>query len=127
MVVLLYINSCADPAQPISPRTYGTARDFVSSPLSSRNNVPSTPCRCGALFDSIFVLFTHTCAVPLRDSGWHKGKITDRPLSYAEALVRTGCVETIEATVRRRRLLFAGFIIRMWDERLPKLVLLLGR
>ena len=55
---------------------------------------------------------------------WRKGKRTDRPLSYAEALTRAGCAETIEATVRKRRLLFAGRIMRMGDERLLKIVLL---
>jgi len=45
---------------------------------------------------------------------------------YAEALPhqRGGCTETIEVTVRTRRLLFAGSIMRMGDERLPKFVLL---
>eukprot|EP00752_Nemacystus_decipiens_P018359 g16470.t1 len=54
----------------------------------------------------------------------HQLKRTDRPLSYAEALLRTGCEETIEATVRKRRLCFAGFVMRMEDHRLPKRVLL---
>eukprot|EP00752_Nemacystus_decipiens_P015067 g13423.t1 len=56
--------------------------------------------------------------------GWSKWKRTDRPLSYAETLLRTGCEETIEATVRKRRLCFAGFVMRMDDDRLPKRVLL---
>eukprot|EP00752_Nemacystus_decipiens_P001316 g1306.t1 len=56
--------------------------------------------------------------------GWSAWKRTDRPLSYAEALLRTGCEETIEATVRKRRLCFAGFVMRMEDHRLPKRVLL---
>ena len=56
--------------------------------------------------------------------GWRKVKRTDRPLSYAEALTRAGCSETIEATVCKRRLLFGGLVVRMGDERLPKLVLL---
>eukprot|EP00752_Nemacystus_decipiens_P015574 g13897.t1 len=54
----------------------------------------------------------------------HQLKRTDRPLSYAEVLLRTGCEETIEATVRKRRLCFAGFVMRMEDHRLPKRVLL---
>ena len=54
----------------------------------------------------------------------HRRDRTDRPLSYAEALPRAGCTETIEATVRKRRLLFGGLVVRMEDERLPKLVLL---
>ena len=56
--------------------------------------------------------------------GWSRWKRTDRPLSYAETLLRTGCEETIEATVRKRRLCFAGFVMRMEDDRLPKRVLL---
>ena len=34
-------------------------------------------------------------------------------------LLKTGC-ESIEATLRRRRILFAGFVARMEDTRLPK-------
>ena len=60
----------------------------------------------------------------LRCIGWRKREKTDRPLSYAEALLRTGCDESIEATVRKRRLCFAGFVMRMGDDRLPKLVML---
>ncbi|CAB1121509.1 unnamed protein product [Ectocarpus sp. CCAP 1310/34] len=52
--------------------------------------------------------------------GWSKRKRSDRPLSYAQA----GCEETIEATVRKRRLCFAGFNMRMEDTRLPKRMLL---
>lgn len=40
------------------------------------------------------------------------------------ALLRTGCEETIKATVRKRRLCFAGFFMRMEDNRLPKRVCL---
>ena len=56
--------------------------------------------------------------------GWSKWKRTDRPLSYAETLLQTGCEETIDATVRERRLCLAGFVMRMEDNRLPKRVLL---
>ena len=56
--------------------------------------------------------------------GWRKGKRTDRPLSYAEALTRAGCAETIETTVRKRSLLFAGCITCIGAERLLKTVLL---
>ena len=56
--------------------------------------------------------------------GWSKWKRTDRPLSYAETLLQTGCGETIEATIRKRRLCFAGFVMRMKEDRLPKRVLL---
>ncbi|CAB1101598.1 unnamed protein product [Ectocarpus sp. CCAP 1310/34] len=56
--------------------------------------------------------------------GWSKRKCSDRPLSYAQALIQAGCEETIEATVRKRRLCFAGFVMRMEDNRLPKRMLL---
>ncbi|CAB1097149.1 unnamed protein product [Ectocarpus sp. CCAP 1310/34] len=56
--------------------------------------------------------------------GWSKRKRSDRPLSYAQALIQAGCEETIEATVRKRRLCFAGFVMRMEDSRLPKRMLL---
>ena len=56
--------------------------------------------------------------------GWSKRKRTDRPLSYAQALTQTDREETIEATVRKRRLCFAGFVMRMEDHRLPKRLLL---
>ena len=51
--------------------------------------------------------------------GWRKRKRKDHILSYASALLRTKS-EIVETTVRRRRLLFAGFVTRMGEERLPK-------
>ena len=42
-------------------------------------------------------------------------------LSYKDALQRTEC-ESIETTVRTRRLLWAGALLRMGDHRLPKRV-----
>ena len=60
----------------------------------------------------------------LRCIGWKKRERTDRPMSYAEALTKAGCDECIEATVRKRRLCFAGFVARMRDTRLPKTALL---
>ena len=44
-----------------------------------------------------------------------------RILSYKDALHRTQC-ESIETTVRTRRLLWAGALLRMGDHRLPKRV-----
>ena len=49
-----------------------------------------------------------------------------RTRSYASALQRTAC-ESIERTIRKRRLLFAGALTRMSVERLPKHCLLSGR
>ena len=45
-----------------------------------------------------------------------------RNLSYKDALQRTEC-ESIEITVRTRRLLWAGALLRMGDNRLPKRVI----
>ena len=46
-----------------------------------------------------------------------------RILSYKDALRRTEC-ESIETTMRTRRLLWAGALLRMGDHRLPKRVML---
>ena len=39
--------------------------------------------------------------------------------SYEDALAKTGC-ENVETTVRKRRILLAGFVARMDNEMLPK-------
>ena len=54
--------------------------------------------------------------------GWRKRKRDDHTLSYADALVKTAS-ENIEAIVRKRRILFAGFVARMGEERLPQRVM----
>ena len=47
----------------------------------------------------------------------------DDPISYLlDTLIKTGS-ESIEATIRRRRILFAGFVPRMEETRLPKCVM----
>ena len=43
-------------------------------------------------------------------------------LSYADALAKTAS-ESIESIVRKRRILFAGFVARMGEERLPQRVM----
>ena len=43
-------------------------------------------------------------------------------MSYLEALVKTGG-ESIEATLRKRRILFTASVARMEDTRLPKCVM----
>ena len=53
--------------------------------------------------------------------GWRKHNRADHPISYLDTLGKTGS-ESIEATLRRRRILFAGFVARMEDTRLPKCV-----
>ena len=54
--------------------------------------------------------------------GWRKHSRTHHPISYFDTLVKTGS-ESIEATLRKRRILFAGFVARMEDTRLPKCVM----
>ena len=54
--------------------------------------------------------------------GWRKHNRADHPISYLDTLLKTGS-ESIEATLRRRRILFAGFVARMKDTRLPKCVM----
>ena len=54
--------------------------------------------------------------------GWRKNNRADQPFSYLETLIKTGS-ESIEVTLRRRRILFAGFVARVKDTRLPKCVM----
>ena len=54
--------------------------------------------------------------------GWRKHNRADHPISYLDTLLKTGS-ESIEATLRRRRILFAGFVARMEDTRLSKCVI----
>ena len=58
----------------------------------------------------------------LRCLGWRKRKRDDHTLSYADALAKTAS-ESIDAIVRKRRILFAGFVARMREERLPQRVM----
>ena len=46
--------------------------------------------------------------------GWRKHNRADHPSSYLDTLSKTGS-ESIEATLRRRRILFAGFVACMED------------
>ena len=54
--------------------------------------------------------------------GWRKHNRANHPISYLDTLLKTGS-ENIEATLRRRRILFAGIVARMEDTRLPKCVM----
>ena len=47
--------------------------------------------------------------------GWRKNDCTDHPISYLDTLIRTGS-ESIEASLRRRRILFGG-LRRAWRIR----------
>ena len=57
-----------------------------------------------------------------RCPGWRKRKRDDHTLSYADAIAKTAS-ESIEAIVRKRRILFAGFVACMGEERLPQRVI----
>ena len=50
---------------------------------------------------------------------WRKHNRADHPISYLDALIKTES-ESIEATLRRRRILFAVLVTCMEDTRLPK-------
>ena len=54
--------------------------------------------------------------------GWRKHNHADHPISYLDTLIKKGR-ESIEATLRRRPILLAGFVARMEDTRLPKCVM----
>ena len=58
-------------------------------------------------------------SMPPRCLGWRKRKRDNYTLSYADALNKTAS-ESIEAIVRKQRTLFAGFVARMGEERLPQ-------
>ena len=53
---------------------------------------------------------------------WQKHNRADHTISYLNTIIKTGS-ESIEATLRRRRILFAGFVARMEETRLPKCVM----
>ena len=55
--------------------------------------------------------------------GWRENKRTDHPTSYLGTLMKTGN-ESIAAIMRRRRVLFAGFVARVEDTKLPKCVMI---
>ena len=57
-----------------------------------------------------------------RRIGWRKHNHVDHPNLYLDALIKTGS-ESVEATLRSRRIFFAGFVARMEDTRLPKCVM----
>ena len=53
---------------------------------------------------------------------WRKHNRADHSISYLDTLIKTGS-ESTEATLHRRRILFAGFVARMEDTRLLKCVM----
>ena len=54
--------------------------------------------------------------------GWRKHNRADHSSSYLDTLMKTGS-ESIETIMRRRRILFAGFVARIEDTRLSKCVM----
>ena len=50
--------------------------------------------------------------------GWRKNNRTSHLISYVDTFIKTGS-ESIETIIRRRRILFAGFVARMQYTRLP--------
>ena len=58
----------------------------------------------------------------LRCLGWRKRKRDDHTLLYADALAKTAS-ESIEAIVRKRRILFAGFVARVGEGRPPQRIM----
>ena len=54
--------------------------------------------------------------------GWRERKRDAHTLPHADALAKTAS-ESLEAKVRKRRVLFAGFVARVGEERLPQRVM----
>ena len=61
-------------------------------------------------------------ATPCSSDASDGGRKRDHTLLYADALAKTAS-ESIEAIVRKPRILFAGFVARMGEERLPQRVM----
>lgn len=55
----------------------------------------------------------------LRCTGFHRKMVSYRVLWYESALIATKG-ESVEASIRRWALRFAGFLVRLDDNRLPK-------
>ena len=62
----------------------------------------------------------------LRVIGYRRVHGSYRKMPYAKALKKTGS-QSMEATIRQRRLLFVGALTRQGDKRLPKGLLFAGR
>ena len=72
-------------------------------------------CHCDTLRRAHHRFLTHC-------NGWGTNNRANHPISYLDTLIKTRS-ESIEVTLRRRRILFAGFVARMGDKRLPKCVM----
>ena len=81
--------------------------------------VTRSPCAC--YYDTL--RGAHHNRFLTRCIGWRKHNRADHPIFYyVDTLIKTGS-ESIEATLRKRRILLAGFVVRMEDTRLPKCVM----
>ena len=114
------ITDDADITRDINRRTKIAWRCFrkFSTELFDR---PSAPLRLKARL----LRMTHHKLL-LGAIGYHHVHGTYRKMSYAKALKKTGS-QSVEATVRQRRLLFAGALGRQGDKRLPKRLLFAER
>ena len=54
--------------------------------------------------------------------GWRKNNRADHPIPYLDTLIKTGS-ESIDATLPKRQILFAGFVARLECTILPKWVM----
>ena len=111
----------------VHPRT---VRPTERSPLAQNPDAKSR----GTRDSTVRLRHVEPARVPLRHAapshhrfltrciGWRKHSRADHPSSYLDTLIKKGS-EIIEATLRRRQILFAGFVARMEDTRLPKCVM----
>jgi hypothetical protein len=72
--------------------------------------------------DDIAALNSTHYKLLIQTLGLWKKKETDRPRSYSSILKEYDCV-SMEATLKWRRLKWAGSVIRMGDNRLPKIMM----
>ena len=98
--------------------------------LSLRAQNPDAQSR-GTRHNAVRLRYVEPARVPLQDAApsppqvldslhrLAKANRADHIISYLDTLIKTGSA-SIEATLRRRRILFTGFVARMEDTRLPK-------
>ena len=77
---------------------------------------------CSPTVGHLAILRTAHHRLLLRCIGWMKKRRDGYHMFDGDALAKTGC-ENVETTVRKRRILFAGFVAGVDNERLPKRVM----
>ena len=101
-------------------------RDGTAEPVSRDLRREQRKVKCISQQDwqhfKYYILHTYYIAALVSESTINRA---DHPISYLDTLIKTGS-ERIEVTLRRRRILFAGFVARMEDTRLPKCGELVG-